>query len=165
MEKWYAYKHTMMQVELNVDALLKNSLGWQDCVCSALNHTRLVSQGDKPNKKTLMYIPCVSRDHRVYVHNHIILGWVKCIPKSNMHTFTKARFRQHLGNCNFSGALFFSRLLLHKTSTWGENPNKESLMYIPCVSCNHRLSDYLQIEKKAWSGGITYRQIGCVNFE
>ena len=29
----------------------------------------------------------------------------------------------------------------------GDNPKKKTLMYIPCVSCNHRLSSYLQIEK------------------
>jgi len=37
------------------------------------NHMKLVSRGDNPNKKSLMYIPCVTRDHTLDIHNYIVL--------------------------------------------------------------------------------------------
>jgi len=50
-----------------------NELGRQDYVCSSFNHTKLVRRGYNPNKKTLMYIPCVSFSYKVKLHNHVIL--------------------------------------------------------------------------------------------
>ena len=59
--------NAMKQLELNVRCSIirinvkhkLNRLGYQDYACLASNHTKLVRQGDNPNKKIIMYISYV----------------------------------------------------------------------------------------------------------
>jgi len=69
-EGWCTYKHAMMQFKLNIRCSIKRIV-WEDKTVYA---QLLIT----PNKKILMYILCVSHDHRLDICKHIVPGWVTC---------------------------------------------------------------------------------------
>ena len=135
-------------------------MGQQYYVCSASSHTKLVRWENNSKKETLMYIPHVSCNCRLRMYNHVISGW-------EVHeAFTKLVFGLYLCDCAFLVYLMSSASNHMKLVRRGDNLKKK-------LSCICHMSHAIKGSperlpanwKKIWSGGVTHQQIGCVYAE
>ena len=71
--QWNNLNH-MLGILRTIERPKSNRLGYQYYVHLAYNHAKLTRRGDNPKKKIFIYVPYVSRNHRLIIHNHVITG-------------------------------------------------------------------------------------------